>query len=125
MIAEINQDQLISFLQPTPEGQVAVDRKPVAVTQRQPRAGGIAMLPKADDGAIVHSQFNDAKRCRQLDTQLMLLQYQPQWVRQVGENGVSPACTPSLSSSPKRGGLKEGGQLLCTVLKWRSRIDRG
>ena len=33
------------------------------------------MLPDADDGAVVHREFNNAKRCRKLDTQLMLLQH--------------------------------------------------
>jgi len=43
MIAEVINDHVVAIEQPPPERKVAVDRKPIAMTEHQARSAGDAM----------------------------------------------------------------------------------
>ena len=62
VVAEIKQDEVVALAQQLPKGQVAVDRKPVAVAQREARTVGVAMTTQADYRAVLHRDIDRAER---------------------------------------------------------------
>src|ERR1700736_4620418 len=54
MIAEVVNDHVVAIEQPPPERKVAVDRKPVAMTEHKARAARDAMAAQPDNRAILH-----------------------------------------------------------------------
>src|SRR6267143_2713723 len=59
MIAEVVNDHVVAIEQPPPERKVAVDRKPVAMTEHQARAARDAMAAQPDNRAILHDRLED------------------------------------------------------------------
>jgi hypothetical protein len=64
VIARVERDHLEIAEKQAPERDVPVDREAVAVTDDEPRAGGIAVPARADDRAVARDDIDDGKRRR-------------------------------------------------------------
>ena len=54
MIAEIEDDNFVAVAKLPPKWKVPIDRESVAMTQKEPRTRGTAMLTDVDDRAVLH-----------------------------------------------------------------------
>ena len=62
VIAEVVDDHVVAIEQPSPERKVAVDRKPVAMTEHQARSAGDPVTAHPDNRAVVHDRLEHGMR---------------------------------------------------------------
>src|ERR1700683_5613577 len=66
VIANVEQNQVVSIAKQIPEWKIRIDREPIAMTQDEALAGGISMPAHADNRAIDHNEIEDPIWLRQL-----------------------------------------------------------
>src|SRR3984957_6569518 len=73
VIAEVEENQIVTRAQWLPERQIAINGQPVAVAQGKSRPVGISVAADADYRAVFHLGVDRSERRRHLDYQFKLL----------------------------------------------------